>query len=507
MRRRRRHGRASTVAFDWTGQQSLVAPDLDRFEIHLVQHTVDRSIEGNPATWGRFEHLPGATAPPVVVRWPGLGVEGLPPGVTGSVVAAPISDEEGGGQRLAVTLGPVSVPFAARLALVSATVRAVDSFANQGPFAAHAEARRFDETPPVVPVMPGDVRLASRPDTLGRAALKIEWPDLGTGIQGQVRVLRASGSALLAAANADMVAWEAMDRIQRAQTLRSAALGHRDVFVADHEVPYPGGAGAHVASLNAGETGLTVFTVQATSPAGVKAAWPSSGAAFVVAAVPAFRAPEPPLVTEARSGDRQVTIRIAPDLSGEVTSVRLYRSRDAAQAADVRSMRLVREAATAPAPQELQLADHDVFPDVDYWYRAVAVGPNGASPPSAAVLARPFTTLPPQAPVLVEARRLPAGQVAVRARIARRDLPLFLLRRAEGSVGWKPATGTGIGPDGRLDMAVVPAQPAQPITDGYEISVQDQAPTGSPGTVFRYLVRVLDSQGRQSESNQLEETP
>ena len=54
-----------TVSFDWTGQQSLVAPDLDRFEIHLVQHTVDRSIEGKPATWGRFEHAwPAPRHPP-----------------------------------------------------------------------------------------------------------------------------------------------------------------------------------------------------------------------------------------------------------------------------------------------------------------------------------------------------------------------------------------------------------------------------------------------------------
>ena len=493
-----------TVAFDWTGQQELLAPDLERFEIHLVQHTVDRAVEASPATWGRFEHVPGATSPPVVVRWPGLGVEGLPSGITGAVAASPIVAEEGGGQRIAVTLKPLSVPFgASHVALVSATVRAIDVFANQGPFAAHVEARRFDVTPPVVPVMPGDVRLASRPDTLGRAALKIEWPDLTAGqAAGQVRVLRAGGSALLAAAGFDMAVWETMDRTQRAQTLRSAALDHREVFVADHEVPYGGGAGSHVAYLNAGETGLTVFTVQAVSPAGVKAGWPSSGAAFVVAAVPVTRPPEPPLVTEARSGDRQVMIRIAPDLSGEASAVRLYRSRDAAQAADVRSMRLLREAATPSTAQLLQIDDHEVFPDVDYWYRAVAVGANGTSTPSAAVLARPFTTLPPEAPTIVEARRLsPAGAVAVRARIARRDLPLFLLRRATGAVGLKPASGPGIGPDGRLDLTVLTAQPN---ADGYEITVQDQAPAG---TVFRYLLRVRDAQGRQSESDPVEETP
>jgi hypothetical protein len=485
-----------TLSFDWTAQLELIAADLDRFEIHLVQRTIDRADESNPATWGRFEHLPGATAVPVVVRWPGLDVDGLPPGVTGSVTAAPIAAEEGAGRRLAVEIGPVTVPFADEVALVSATVRAVDTFANVGPFAAHAETRRFDETPPVPPVMPGDVRLASPPDSQGRAELRIEWPDLAAG---QVRVLRGAGSALLAAVGVDMEAYTEMDRTERAQTLRSAAQGHREVFVPDHENPYPGGAGSHTAHLRAGETGLTVFTVAATSAAGVPAPWPASGSAFLVAAVPVTRPPEPPLVTEARPGDRLVTIRIAPDPSGEADLIRLYRSRDTAALGDVRTMRLVDEV-HAPAGQELLVEDHDVFPDVDYWYRAVAVGANGVSAPSAAVLARPSTTEPPQAPEVVEALRLPTSEVAVRALVARRDLPLFLLRRATGTVGWKPAVGIGIGPDGTLDMTVVDPQPSG---DGYEIVVRDHAPVG---IVFRYLVRVRDSMGRQAQSSQLEET-
>lgn len=486
-----------TLSFDWTAQLELITPDLDRFEVHLVQRSVDRADEANPATWGRFEHLPGATAAPVVVRWPSLDVEGLPPGMTGSVTATPIAAEEGGGRRLAVEIGPVTVPFAGDVALVSATVQAVDTFTNLSPFAAHAETRRFDETPPVVPVMPGDVRLASQPDSQGRAELKIEWPNLAAG---QVRVMRGAGSALLAAAGVDVEAYAEMDRTERAQTLRSAALGHREVFVADHENPYPGGAGSHTAYLKAGETGLTVFTVAATSAAGVPAPWPTSGSAFMVAAVPVTRLPDPPLLTEARSGDRQVTIRVAPDPSGEAGLVRLYRSRDTAALGDVRTMRLVSEIPAPPGGQELQVEDHEVFPDVDYWYRAVAVGASGASAPSAAVLARPYTTEPPQAPVVAEALRLPTGQVAVRARVARRDLPLFLLRRATGTVGWKPAFGAGIGSDGRLDMSVLDTQPSG---DGYEVVVWDQA---SAGTVFRYLIRVRDSMGRQSESNQMQET-
>jgi len=326
----------------------------------------------------------------VTVSWPTLVVSGLPPGLTGSVVATAIPLEEGGGDRIAIDIGPVTAPFGSdAVATVSATVRAVDAFANKSPFGAHAEARRFDETPPVVPAMPGDVQIASKANTLGLCALKIEWPALGTGA---TRVLRASGSALLDAAGADMDSYAAMSRPERAATLRSAALVHADVFTPDHEHPYPGGAGSHVAQLNSGETGLTVFTVQASSAAGVRPAWPTAGTAFVVAAAPVSRLPVPPLITEVRSGDRAITVFVADVDQGDVTTLQLYRSRDSQALEDVRTMRIVAEILSIATP--LEMTDADLYPDIDYWYRAVAIGP-GRFLAAPAVLGQLLTQMMP----------------------------------------------------------------------------------------------------------------
>jgi hypothetical protein len=487
----------ATISFDWTHQQTVIAPDLDHFEVHLVQHTVDRSVESSPSTWGRFERAPGSAALPVTVSWPALVVSGLPPGLTGSVVATTIPAEEGGGDRIAVDIGPVTVPFDTDdVAIVSATVRAVDAFANGSPFGAHAETRRFDETPPVVPVMPGDVRIAAKPDTLGLCALKIDWPALGTG---PTRVLRGSGRALLAAAGTDMDSYSAMSRAERAAALRSAALVHHDVFTPDHEHPYPGGAGSHVAQLNANETGLTVFTVQASSAAGVRPAWPTTGSAFVVAAAPVSRLPLPPLITEVRAGDRAITISIAGMDAGDATTLRLHRSRDPQTLDDVRTMRIVAEIPSSALG--FAVTDSDLYPDADYWYRAVAVGPNGASQPSAAVVGRAFSSQPPSPPMIDEARRMAGGQVRITAHVSRRDLALFLLRRRVGAIGWTPAAGTGIAQDGRLDTAAVPSQLDG---DGYQLTIEDQAPTG---TVFRYMLRVRDPRGLEAQSNQHQEEP
>lgn len=487
----------ATISFDWTHQQTVIAPDLEHFEVHLVQHTVDRSVEGNPSTWGRFEWSPGSAALPVTVSWPALVVSGLPPGLTGSVVATAIPAEEGGGDRIAVDIGQVTVPFDTDdVALVSATVRAVDAFANKSPFGAHAETRRFDETPPVVPAMPGDVRIAAKPDTLGLCALKIDWPTLGTG---PTRVLRGSGRALLAAAGTDMDAYDAMSRAERAAVLRSAALVHHDVFTPDHEHPYLGGAGSHIAQLNANETGLTVFTVQASSAAGIRPAWPTAGSAFVVAAAPVSRLPVPPLITEVRAGDRSIAISIAGTDPGDVTTLRLHRSRDAQTVDDVRMMRIVAEIPSSASGFEV--ADSDLYPDVDYWYRAVAVGPYGASSPSAAVVGRAFSSQPPVPPVIDEARRMPGGQVRITAHVSRRDLALYLQRRRVGTIGWTPAAGTGVAQDGRLDTASLPSQLDG---DGYQLTIEDQAPSGA---VFRYMLRVRDPRALEAQSNQQEEAP
>jgi hypothetical protein len=353
------------TAFDWSAGQALLAPDLDRFEIHLRQGEVDRAVANNPSTWGHFEHSAGGIAPPVILRWPALTLESLPAGLTGTAGTEPIPAEEGGGVRILLHIGPVQAPFdATERAVVSVTVRAIDTFANASAFGAHAAAIRFNEAIPPIPQMPGDVAIASRPDALGLSSFTIDWPDLGGG---HVRVLRVAGRTLLAAANQDMDAYDALDHPAQAGLLRGLALTHEQLFNADHEYPYLARAGSHRAMLPARETGLTVFVIEPVNATGLRTPWPTDPHAFLVVAVPRLRPAEPPLVREVRAGDRRVTVRIAPSPTGDVAAFRVYRARSVADVQDVRRMRLIGEQPPASIDDTI-VEDEGLYPDVDYWY-------------------------------------------------------------------------------------------------------------------------------------------
>jgi len=497
-----------SIAFDWGDGLAAVAPDLDRFEVHVRQGSVDRAVAGNPATWGHFEHEPGSTASPVIIRWPALTLDVLPPGTTGSISATPIRAEEGGGVRIDARIGRVRAPFDLdQRATVAATVRAIDVFGNAGSFAFHAQATRLSVVPPVRPPVANEVAMASRPDALGTSSFTVAWPDLGAG---RVRVLRASAVSLLSASGTDVAQYEALDLGGQAAFLRGLAIVHQQVFTPDHELPYPASAGTHAARFSARETALTVFVIDAISVTEARAPWPVDPHAFVVVAVPRVRLPQTPMVREARGGDRQVTIRIAPDPTGDVVAFRVHRARLSEDAGDLRRMRLVaRVEIVAPAPSEspsdVIVEDHEVFADVDYWYSVVALTADGTtSVPSAPMRARPFTKLPPPAPVLLTAAR--QGATAIRritCVLPRRDLPVVLQRRQKGRIDWRNATGPHILTGGRIDVsALVPLA----VPQGYEISVDDEV-AADVNERYVYRLRLNDERGLTAESHAIEETP
>jgi hypothetical protein len=490
------------TAFDWSAGQALLAPDLDRFEIHLRQGEVDRAIANTPSTWGHFEHVAGAVAPPVILRWPALTLESLPAGLTGTVSTEPIPAEEGGGVRILINIGPVQAAFdATDRAVVSVTVRAIDTFANASAFGAHAAAIRFNEAMPPVPQMPGDVAIASRPDATGLSSFTIDWPDLGGG---HVRVLRVAGRTMLAAVNQDMDAYDALDRPAQAGLLRGLALTHEQLFNADHEYPYLARAGSHRAMLPAKETGLTVFMIEPVNASGQRTPWPTDPHAFLVVAVPRLRPAEPPLVREVRAGDRRVTVRIAPSPTGDVAAFRVYRARSIADVQDVRRMRVIGEQPPASSDDTI-FEDEGLYPDVDYWYRAVAVLADGTlSPPSAPVRVRPFSNVPPPPPSVLAVVRTPATpKRQITAVIPRRDLPLVLLRRGKGLVDWQAASGPHIGPGGLVDvMALSPL----PVAAGYELTIVDEVAI-APDERYVYRLRLRDALGRFAESAMVEEAP
>ncbi|HYI12140.1 MAG TPA: hypothetical protein VEK57_24010 [Thermoanaerobaculia bacterium] len=476
---------ALTFAFDWTDAQELLAPDLDRFEVHLRQGKVATADAELESTWGRFEHTVGATTPPLVVHWPALTLGALP--------APLIATAERAEGRITVRVGPIQAAFDANGdARVSATVRAVDTFANRGAFARRAVARRIDDTPPVIPPLPGDIALTSRPDAEGRAFYRLSWPDLSGG--GRVRVLRASEAALLGASGSGSAAYEALALPARAAFLRGLALAHPDAFSPDHEQRYPATAGSHTAQFNAVHRGLTVFVLQPISAAEVLPPWPADAGAFLVIGISPSAQPRTPLVREIRAGDRSVTVSVARDLTGATQRLRLYRSRRVAELADVRGMRPVTELLVPAGTEELQLADSHLYADVDYWYRVTAHGEGGAvSPPTEPLRARPYSNSPPAAPEIVSVARdsTDPDKRVVTCVIARRDYPATLLRRARGTLDWSAAP---------VDFSA-----SAPVSGGYELSIKDAPP--APAETYLYRLRVRDLQGRIAESNIAEEAP
>src|SRR5262245_63092613 len=96
-----------------------------------------------PATWGRLETTPSATAGPVQFVWPSLAASAVPPGVT---VQASATMLEGGGTHITIDVSPVACPFdVGGYARLAAAVRALDSWDNASGFAV-ARAERVDRS-------------------------------------------------------------------------------------------------------------------------------------------------------------------------------------------------------------------------------------------------------------------------------------------------------------------------------------------------------------------------
>jgi hypothetical protein len=478
---------------------ATLAPDLSKLEFHLRQG--DLSVaEGEAAgAWGRFEHTTGATTPPLGVSWPAGTLDALPAGLTGSATLSAIPAADGGGSRVTLRVGPIHAPFSdAGVARVSATARAVDEASNASPFALRAVAQRFEETAPPPPPLPSGVAWATRADALGRSFYRVSWPDLG---RGRVQVMRASEAALLDAGGTDPAVYAALDLIARAELLRGVAIGHPERFVADHEFPYAAAPGGHAVELGGAERALTVVTLSPVGQTEQRAPWPAEPARFAVIAVPAAPALRPPLLRELRAGDRRVSARVAPDLTGATARLRLYRARRAEDAKDVRRMRLVSELSVGPPvgspPPDLLLSDGSVFADVDYWYRVVALAEGGeVSPPSGERLARPFSSEPPPAPAIVSVKRhqtQPRRQLT--CVVARRDYALALFRRERGELSFRFGTGPELGEGGAIDLG---ALATEPVTGGWRFVVEDSVPDMNAD--YFYFLRMRDGRGRTSDS-------
>ena len=174
-------------------------------------------------------------------------------------------------------------------------------------------------------------------------------------------------------------------------------------------------------------------------------------------------------------------------------------------------MRRMREVERRPsAAGETVFVDESVYPDVDYWYRVIAVRADGTqSAASAPSLARPFSSMPPDPPSLTSVTRAAALRRAIACEVARRDWPLQLFRRKRGTPDWQSARGPNIGPAGRIDVAAL--TPSWTGT-GYRLDLEDEVPAdpldaSDLSTKYVYRLRVVDPRGRAADSDDVEQTP
>jgi hypothetical protein len=110
--------------------------------------------------------------------------------------------------------------------------------------------------------------------------------------------------------------------------------------------------------------------------------------------------PRAPVITGVIGGDRQITLSWAPNREPDLAEYRVYRADNAAVAADLRRMTLVRTLpATQPRPDEESLADTPVPGGTIFVYRLVAVDTVGnVSAPSSPIAGSAFDDSRPAPP-------------------------------------------------------------------------------------------------------------
>lgn len=493
---------ALELVFDWTDALREDASDLDHFEIHVRQGDVRPVDAEDPSSWGSVERAPGTHVGTVRVPWP-LGPAALAPAaLTASVSSEALPNDQGGGHRVRVALGPIVKPFDDQgFAKVSATVTAVDQAGNASGPGRRALATRVDPFVPPPPPLPPGPQHSSRPDARARSFYRLAF-EVPAGTRAQV--LRAPHIALLQAAGTSSAVWEAMSEGERVDHLKKLALTHRAGFRPAHELPLDDRTTEYRLELNGNDRGWTVVTVSRLGRTGTRTAWPTDTDRFAVVAVPRFVRPNKPVVDEARPSDRTVSLRVLPDPSGRTRALRVYRTRHAERLEDLRRMRPIATVDVAASRLDEEVAPivvMDTSPTEwrTYGYRVVAVGDGGVrSEPTAPIFARPWSSEPPEPPEVLSVVRtdLAGERRTVTWRAPRDDYGFELLRRPDGALAWQapePVDLAGLTPHS--------------TPSGFEFTWEDVVPEPQRHLEFAYRVRVRDPGGQLSDSAPRRETP
>jgi hypothetical protein len=462
-----------------------------------------------PAHWAGF--LVDATAPPRALRVAADGTvrDPLPDLLTSDDVAVTRVLEALDGQvhwhyRMilrGITLAPT---LDRPRAVATFGIGSVDGTSNQGRIAPPASIIAIHRKSPAVPaIVYPPVNFATTADYHGTSWFTVEWTgEAGIGYQ----VYRAMDLDLLAAAGIDLADHRALtDDDQRLQ-LQQLALDPANLeafrLVTAAPIPCRGGPTRHRDALPGAVRNRFVYRVRAVDPAGSLAPWPpASSATCVVVDLPGVP-PAPPAWAEvAFPAAGGVALRWVPNAASGLRGYRLYRTDDAGEAEDVRSMTplftgpqdegggsvtgvvVTRDATGAvtsvtelaagdrPPGRLMQHVDTTAEPGRSLYYRLVAEDAGGHRSQASERLIVQLPKTQPPAPPAWAPPVLVAGSVVLSWTAAETDLQCLVLRRTGGTL-WRP-----LGPwAAKGDYA---------FTDTSVVA----------GTAYEYRVRVRDSVG------------
>ncbi len=407
----------------------------------------------------------------------------------------------------AVTFGGIVVVHDAQdrarvwVAVGSRNARGVDSSSLGGP----GMAEHYIVVPPPPPVFPPEPLLATYPDAEGRASFTLEWPAVGGRRYTPYRAGELELVEMARSRNLPLN-WSATDPPAiRSAAIRAVAPQLRDAFQPLSEL-LPAGSGSHTDEVGGSLTTLLFYTVVATSPAMIPAAWPGSDSGFTAVAVPKIPEPARPVLLRAawqqQGTGASVELRVAQPAarSAPILAYELYRIPEALadRAADWRRMRPIgrfdvqADSFVAPTPTgvpAMTLTDTTARDWSAYLYRVVGrtAGPGGTlgtrSEPSAAARVVTLSAAAPVAPVILSAR-LETGILTVRWQAEAPQNPVAefrftLVRSDPAPVVTLAVTGADSVRDASLgaefELAIAAANLPLPLPAGVRLQLRDPA--------------------------------
>ena len=375
--------------------------------------------------------------------------------------------------QLPLPEGLSQYPGAATVQVVSGANRR-----SELPAPAYVQRNAYGAPPPLTELATSDFVTAGRPDFEGRIGVVLTWPKLA-GVQ-QYNVYRVEVPTLLDARDADLqLSQDLFDsESNRAQVNllggQIASIGAFTLITPVAVTPEtdPDAPSRHrwIDRIKAPRDQNYVYRVQPISIVGNEAPWPPDSAVnnenrsrCILVLQKNRDLLLPPAIYELEPLDRSVGVVIRHPLSETINGLRIYKTDQSANVADVRAMTLIHGTipfthariesmpASNGTPARLRFVDGKVTVGVQYFYRVAFVDEFGnlsqASEPRAAT---PRSFAPPQPPTLT-AQRTGPDTVNLSWQADHNEGQVKPQRKRSGEGQWidvttdlQPTTGTAI---------------------------------------------------------------